>query len=137
MMARYHIRMTGLGSVIVALERQLAAIDKAIRALREVRGVSAPAATIPSSIETSAPTGRRGRKRTPEQRKRMSEGQRRRHQTKSESETVPAPGVTKSSVTDAGRKKLALAMKKRWAVKRAAAATKKAPKKGRKKVAVG
>jgi hypothetical protein len=67
--------MDGLASIVSMLEQQKAAIDKALSALREVGGVT----TAPALIATSELTGRKGMKRTPEQRRRMAEAQRRRY----------------------------------------------------------
>jgi hypothetical protein len=125
------------GSIIELLEKQKAAIDKALSALRDIGGTAAPA-----SIAASEPTAKaeptRGRKRiSDEARERMRLGQQRRYAHLHKSEAEPAPVATKKpKFSPEGLKKLALAMKKRWAAKRTASAVKKtAVKKGRKKSA--
>jgi hypothetical protein len=120
----------GFATIIESLEKQKAAIDKALAALREVNGVTA----APAPIAASEPTGRKGKKRTAEQRKRMAEAQRLRYLRQAEPALAPEAPKTKPKFSPEARKKLALAMKKRWAVKRAEATVKKA-KKGRKKAA--
>lgn len=109
----------GIAGIIEQLERQKAAIERALEALREVDGVA------PTSSQPVADTP--GNKR--------SEGQKARWAAK-KAEAVPAAvpsrAARKRGMTPEGRKRLAEAMRKRWAVKRAASAVKKA---GRKKAA--
>jgi len=155
----------GFASVITMLEQQKAAIDKALSALREVDGATAPASA--AAVQTSGrkqyklsaeargrmaqgqrkryahlhteaepatqaepiAKGRKGKKRTAAQRRRMAEAQRLRYANlrgESEAAVAPAPVATKTKpkFTPEGLKKLALAMKRRWAAKRAASAVK-------------
>jgi hypothetical protein len=67
------------------------AIDRALSALRDVDGVPA---TIPASIATAEPTGRKGKKRSAAVRKRMRQAQRARW-AKLKGESEPAPVATK------------------------------------------
>jgi hypothetical protein len=96
--------MTNLEQVISELDRQKAAIDNALAALRQVSGPEPK---------------RRGRPPA----------------NPAESKSTAAPAKRQVRLTDAGRRRLALSMKKRWAAKRAAseamtkAAQKTVPKK--------
>src|SRR6266566_7262833 len=129
-----------LASIITTLERQKAAIDRALMALREVDGVPA---TAPASIAKSEVATRKGKKRSAAVRKRMQEAQRARW-AKIKGESEPAQPATpeapkaKRKISPEGRKRIVAALKKRWALKRAEAkaAPKKTKKAGRKKVAV-
>ena len=105
----------GLKDIVASLEQQRVAIEKALEALKEVDGSAATATPV------APPAKRRGRKPGPQPKK-----------------TAPAantaPATRKGRISEEGRKKLAAAMKKRWAVKRAGtkvvkATAKKAAKK--------
>ena len=116
----------GLTGIIAQLERQKAAIERALEALREVEGIEAPTPKATPAKRSSV----RGAV------DRRSEGQRKRWAAKKASEAAPEQepeqAISKSRVTPEGRQKLADAMKKRWAAKRAGSAVKKAAgKKGR------
>ena len=110
----------GLTSIITTLERQRAAIERALSALREVGGVP-----------TSSPIGgqvsiRKGKKLSAAVRKRMQEGQRLRWarvRGKSEQRTskAPEPSKPKRRISADGMKRIIAATKKRWALKRAEA----------------
>lgn len=99
-----------LTSIITQLEKQRAAIDNALAALREIGGATG----------APAPAKRRGR---PPGRKevisddavnRRSEGQRRRWAAKKANQTSTS---NKGGLTAAGRKRLSEMMKARWASK--------------------
>ena len=94
------IDMDGLNDIIARLEKQKQAIEKALGALLEVGG-GAPAAP-------AAPAKRAYRRRAVK--------------------AVKA-AKKKGGISAEGRKRLAEAMKKRWALKRAGSAVKKAAKK--------
>lgn len=117
--------MDGLTNIIAQLEKQKTAIERALAALREVEGIE-PAAPAPAS---SVPARRKVSNK-------RSLGQKARWAAKKAAETTPlaapAKAPSKGGMTPEGRKRLAEAMKKRWAVKRAGSAVKKA---GRKKAA--
>ena len=108
----------GLTSIITTLERQRAAIERALSALREADGVP-----------TSSPIGRqvsirKGKKLSAAVRKRMQEGQRLRWarvRGKSEQRTLaaPEPSKPKRKISAEGMKRIIAATKKRWASKRA------------------
>ena len=104
----------GLKDIVASLEQQRVAIEKALEALKEVDG-SVTAATA------ATPAKRRGRKPGPQAKKAAPAAK-------------TAPATRKGRISEEGRKKLAAAMKKRWAVKRAGtkvakATAKKATKK--------
>jgi hypothetical protein len=104
----------GLKDIIASLEQQRVAIEKALEALKEVEG-SATSATPPP------PTAkRRGRKPGPQAKKAAPA-------------VKTAPATRKGRISEEGREKLALAMKRRWAAKRAG--TKMAVKNASKKKA--
>ena len=107
--------MNGLDGIINQLEAQKAAIEKALTALREVEGVAAPDDAAPV---TAAPAIDK-----------RSAGQRARWAAKKAAEAAPVMPAAKrkGGISAAGRKKLADAMKRRWAVKRTAAQAKKRP----------
>jgi hypothetical protein len=134
----------GLNAVITQLERQMTAIDKALAALRDAEGFVAPA------VEATPPTRKGGM--TPEGRKRLvsalkrrwrlkkaaaeavanrrSEGQKKRWAGKNEPARVATKKAPrKGAITEDGRQRLAEAMKRRWAIKRAASAVKKTHRK--------
>lgn len=103
----------GFAGLIDQLEKQKAAIEKALTALRDVDG-SVTAAPAPSETD-EAPVNRR------------SEAQRARRAAKKAADVVPA--IRKGGMTEDGRRRLAEAMKRRWAVKRAAVKRRGRPKK--------
>jgi hypothetical protein len=106
--------MTGIGDIVEQLERQKAAIERALAALREVDGTTPTAAAPP-------PTERTPRKAS----NKRSLAQKARWAANKAAESVPAAApakaVRKGGMTPEGRKRLAEAMKRRWAVKRTAA----------------
>jgi len=98
----------GLKEVIASLEKQRVAIERALEALKEVDGSgTVAAAPIPA---------KRGRKPGPQPKK-------------------AAPAPRKGRISEEGRQKLAEAMKRRWAAKRAGSTASKAAKKTRAKAA--
>jgi hypothetical protein len=107
----------GISSIITLLERQSAAIEQALTALRAVEG--APVDSAPASSSSTR------RKTTPPVLNRRSEGQRRRWAAKKAAGAESTPNAAREPrITAEGRQRLAEAMKRRWAVKRAAAAKK-------------
>lgn len=107
--------LDGLTSIISQLEKQKAAIERALAALREVDGGAAAPAT---STATRKATNKR------------SLAQKARWAAKKAAPVQAMEGGMneigkKSGMTDAGRKRLSDAMKKRWAVKRAGSSVKK------------
>jgi hypothetical protein len=132
----------GLNGIISQLEQQKAAIDKALAALREVDGASAPAAAAAVPVSKGRATRKGGM--SPEGKERLIAALKKRWAAKKRSakkEASPAAPVANAAtpapakgggMTDEGRRRLAEAMKRRWAVKRAASAVKKG---GRKKAA--
>ena len=125
--------MTGFKSIISQLEQQRAAIDKALAALREVEGESA--VSVPAA--TASPTA--NNRRSEAQKARWAKKKRAAKKAapakpapvEAAIATTPAKAARKGGMTEEGRKRLADAMKKRRAVKRAGSAVKK----GRKKAA--
>ncbi len=110
----------GLTSVISQLEQRKTAIDRALMALRQVEGSDAH---TPATAETS---GRKGKKRTAAQRRRMAEGQRKRYAAlRGESEppapTAPEAPQPKRQISAEGMKRIIAAAKKRWRLQKAAA----------------
>jgi hypothetical protein len=97
----------GLKDIIASLEKQRVAIERALEALKEVDGSPTAAASAPS------PAKRRGPKPGPRAKK-----------------AAPAakatPATRKSRISQEGRDKLAQAMKRRWAAKRAGTGVTKA-----------
>jgi hypothetical protein len=115
--------MNGFDGIIKQLEAQKAAIEKALAALREVDGIGAPAISLPPASKADD---------------RLSTGQKARWAAKRAVEAAPAAPVAKrkGGISAAGRKKLAEAMRRRWALKRTAAqAKKRGPKKAPQKAA--
>jgi hypothetical protein len=138
-----------LGKIISQLEHQRTAIERAISALREIDGSSQSGAVTPATVEGK--TTAQKRHISPEGRKRIIEATKRRWaakraadrsgtsvQTKSTAPPKSRPagsgaaapatagGMTmprKGHISPEGRKKLAEAMKRRWAAKRAAGAS--------------
>lgn len=114
----------GFASIITELERQKAAIERALDALKGLGGVelSAPAqaSASPTTRKTNAAEVGQNRR---------SEGQKKRWAAKKAAKVVPSENASMGGVTPEGRQKLADAMKKRWAAKRAGAVVKKAVRK--------
>jgi hypothetical protein len=108
-------------AAILGFEAQKKSIDGQIAELR---------AMLTGAPETSTDVQPKGKKRklSPEALKRMREGQKRRwakvrgESPKAPVDTSAKASKTKRGLTAAGRKALSVAMKKRWAAKRAAAA---------------
>jgi DNA-binding protein HU-beta len=106
----------GLKDIMASLEKQRVAIEKALEALKEVDG----SVTVAAPAQPTAK--RRGRKPGP--------------QAKKAAPAKAAPATRKGLISEEGRAKLAEAMKRRWAAKRAGAkATKAKAKKAAKKKA--
>jgi hypothetical protein len=105
--------VNGFDGIIKQLEAQRDAIDRALGALREVGGGSS-GGSAPTPVSP-------GDKR--------SAGQKARWAAKKAADAAPAvaPVTGKRGMTEAGREKLRLAMKRRWAAKRTAAQAKKRP----------
>ena len=121
----------GLTSIITQLERQKAAIDRALAALRDMGDAPAPEAS--AEAEPVAPTTRK-RGMSPEGKKRIAAALKKRWAAKKGAQSAPAAVPQKAparkvSFTPEGRKRLAEAMRRRWAVKRAGSAVKKAGRK--------
>jgi hypothetical protein len=114
---------TIIEAAIYGFEAQKKSIDGQISELRAML-TGAPET---SSTEEGEPKRKR-RKLSPEALKRMREGQKRRWaKVRGETQTAPAQKSTKASrpkpkFSAAARKSLSVAMKKRWAAKKAAAA---------------
>ena len=135
-----------LTSIITLLEQRKTAIENALTALREIGGATAPTQVTATSTATVETPGRKGKKRTAEQRRRMAEGQRKRYTAlrgESEPAVVPAPAPAsepaKRKISPEGLKRIIQATKKRWAKVRAEAKAAQdmaeAKKAGRKKAA--
>ena len=110
--------MNGFDGIIKQLESQKAAIERALQALREVGG------DVPETSLHSASTANDKR----------SAAQKARWAAKRGAETSPsaAPSNGKRGMTPEGRRKLAEAMKQRWAVKRTGTQAKRGPGRPRK-----
>ena len=114
----------GFASIITQLERQKVAIERALAALREVDGIAPP--VTPAAASTESVT----RSTAATRRHRRSIGQKKRWAAKKAAEAahvaIPANAARpKSRLTQEGRERLAEAMRRRWAVKRAGSAVKK------------
>jgi hypothetical protein len=90
----------GLKDIVASLEQQRVAIEKALEALKELEGAVTAASPAPP------PAKRRGRKPGPQAKKAAPAAK-------------TAPAARKGRISEEGRRKLAAAMKKRWAAKRA------------------
>ena len=140
--------MTEIGKIISQLENQRASIERAIAALREIDSPSPAEARTASAVSKKATQKRHI---SPEGRKRIIEATKRRWAAKRAAETSgrsvqtksavppksspaasgaakPAPVGAKTTarkghISPQGRKKLAEAMKRRWAAKRVAEAS--------------
>jgi hypothetical protein len=107
----------GLKDIMASLEKQRVAIEKALEALKEVGGSVTATTPAPPAAK------RRGRKPGPQAKKAAPAAK-------------AAPATRKGLISEEGRAKLAEAMKRRWAAKRAGAtATKTKAKKAAKKKA--
>ena len=95
----------GLKDIIASLDKQRVAIERALDALREVDGSMTAAASKPSRVKQGVKSARVQRA------------------------AKTAPAARKGRISDEGRRKLADAMKRRWAAKRAGSAATKAPAK--------
>ncbi len=114
--------MSDIDSVIAQLERQRAAIDRALSALREISSGKGSAVSTPAE---GKPVNK-GRL-TPAGRKRIAEATKRRWAEKRAAEAAgkdsqKAVKTARGHITPAGRKRLADAMRRRWAAKRASQA---------------
>ena len=120
--------VAGIEAIVELLERQRAAIENALAALRAVGG-AVPAAAEPATSKKRNRPAKRRRGITPEGRERLRNAMKRRWAVK---RAAAKSTVRKGGTTAEGRKRLAEAMRKRWAVKRAAS---KVRKRGRAKKA--
>jgi hypothetical protein len=103
--------VNGFDGVIKQLEAQRAAIEKALTALQEIEGIAAPKTSV-------APVSTANDRRSAAQKARWA--------AKRAVEAAPtAPVAKRKGISAAGRKKLAEAMKRRWALKRTAAQAKR------------
>jgi hypothetical protein len=119
----------GFTGIIDQLERQGAAIERALAALREVEGIAPPAP--PASV----PAVRKGGM-TPAGRRRVSEALKKRWAAKKAAEAAPAPEPKpKRRISAEGVKRIIAATKKRWRLQKAAAKAAVAKKAAAKKVA--
>jgi hypothetical protein len=116
--------------VIDRLERQKAAIERALAALREVD--APPTAAQPAN----SPAARKGGM-TPAGRRRLSAALKKRWAAKKAAEAAPAPEPSKPKrrISPEGMKRIIAATKKRWRLQRAAAKAATAKKVAPKKVA--
>ena len=117
-------------AIIDQLERQKAAIERALAALRAIETAEAPP---PAALASIAPATRKGGM-TAAGRKRAADAQRKRWVAKKAAASVPDSSPRKAAprkvrFTPEGRLRLAEAMKRRWAIKRAASAVKKTTRK--------
>jgi hypothetical protein len=118
----------GVTGIIMQLEQQRTAIDRALVALRQVEGIGAPTPATPASTGTPATpegSGRKGKKRSAATRRRMAEAQRRRYAALRDGSEPPAPAAPeapkpKRQISAAGMKRIIAATKKRWRLQRAA-----------------
>ncbi len=110
--------MNGFDGIIKQLEGQKAAIERALKALREVegevRGVSMATAPSANDKRSAAQKARWAAKRA------------------AENSSSAGPAKAKGGMTPEGRRKLAEAIKQRWAVKRAGTQAKRGPGRPRK-----
>jgi hypothetical protein len=130
----------GFHGIVVRLEQQRDAIDRALSALRDVEDAAAPSA--PAAPVSAGPVEQRPAKKkrkgrlSPEGRARLIAALKKRWAAKKAAEAAPVPTPAKAvrrevRITPEGRQKLAEAMRRRWAVKRAASAVKKTARKRR------
>jgi hypothetical protein len=122
-------RMTeGFASIITQLERQRTAIERALTALREIDGIAAPAtATEVEPPATPEAPIRKRKKFSAAARRKMGLAQKERWaKIKGESEppsvATPEPPKPKRRISEEGMKRIIAATKKRWRLRRAAAA---------------
>jgi hypothetical protein len=115
--------MSDLGTIITDLERQRAAIERALSALREVEGSALPAPVKkrgrPKKVIDAVPPTKK-RILSPEGRRRIIEATKRRWAAVRGEETAQQKSVAKRkrpALTPAGRKRLSELMKARWASK--------------------
>jgi hypothetical protein len=111
-----------IDSIVAQLERQQAAIEKALSALREVNSTGVTRSAAQGHNEPS-----RKRRLTPAGRKRIAAAARKRWADKRAAEAAgSSTGVkgrrVKRGISAAGRKRLAEAMRRRWTAKRTARA---------------
>jgi len=114
----------GIEGIIAQLEKQHAAVSRALMALRELGEVAASAQVPPAPAATQEVSGRKGKKRTPAQRRRMAEAQRKRYaDLRGASEPTVAPALEaskpKRKISPEGIERIIAATKKQWALKRA------------------
>ena len=111
-----------LNGIISQLERQKAAIERALLALREVE-VPATISQVEAAATLEVPA-RKGKKRSAAVRKRMREAQQLRWakiRGESEPPAMPEPSKPKRRISAEGMKRIIAATKKRWRLQRAAA----------------
>jgi hypothetical protein len=100
-----------VSSLIIQLQQQRDAIDRALSALRDIGGNTT--APVPAKKRGRPP----GSKFSAEARRRMSEAQKRRYAEKKAPAAAPA-AKKRGGLTAAGRKRLSRMMKARWASKK-------------------
>ena len=129
---------SGFQIVITQLEQEKAVIERALAALHGLNGIAAPAPASQVSARRSARAAWPGREATTHcgleeavgcEEEGGKEGCGRL------ASTAKAPAKRKGGMTPEGRKRLAEAMRRRWAAKRAASAVKKTERKQTKKAA--
>lgn len=124
--------MDHLAHIISQLERQKAAIERAISALGEIDSGPENKQTVSQTPEVGA----RKRRLSPEGRKRIAEAMRRRWAAKKAGQqgskataakvsVAPRKPLRKRLISAAGRKRIAEAARRMWAARRAAALDKK------------
>ena len=106
--------MNDIDNVISRLEKQRSAIDRALLELREISGPDT------SDAQRVSQSKSRKRRLSPEGRRRIIEGTKRRWAAKRAAGVGTAPKRAaapsrRGKLSEEGRKRLALAMKKRWA----------------------
>jgi hypothetical protein len=116
----------GFTSIITMLEPQKSAIERALSALAEVEGATAPPHATPASAATSETPDRKGKKRSAAVRTRMKDAQQLRWAKIKGESKLPVPAATeapkaKRKISVEGMKRIIAATKKRWAKARAEA----------------
>jgi hypothetical protein len=111
--------MNAIDNIIAQLERQKAAI---VRALETLQDFAETGSITPTQSASKRGPARKG-SMSPEARRRLALAMKRRWAAKRAS--TPQKPAKKTGLTPAGRRKLAEAMKRRWAAKRTAAQAKK------------
>jgi hypothetical protein len=135
--------MAGFDGIITQLERQKAAIDKALEALRGIDESETLRNETPEAERQRASEVTRKGGMSPEGKQRLIAALKKRwaakkREAKKAAASIPATSVAAvtspttrkgGGMTEDGRRRLAEAMKRRWAVKRAGSAVKKSGRK--------